>query len=92
MSETGVINVDDSEVLTKGRLGPGNMILVDLETGKFSQNVEVKRELARQAPYGEWLKKHRCAAPQSMDAPMVGLIMRGQRFHHLHGLLLQISH
>jgi len=59
MSETGVIEVDDSEVLTKGRLGPGNMITVDLQTGQFRQNVEVKQELARQAPYGEWLAKHR---------------------------------
>jgi len=59
MSETGVIEVDDSEVVSKGRLGPGNMITLDLETGEFRQNQEVKMDLASKAPYGEWLAKSR---------------------------------
>jgi len=59
MSETGVIKVDDEEVEMKGRLGPGNMITLDFETGEFKQNIDVKLGLARQAPYGEWLRKHR---------------------------------
>ena len=32
---------------------------IDLETGKFRQWLEVKQDLASQAPYGEWLKKLR---------------------------------
>jgi len=59
MSETGVIEVDDSEVVSKGRLGPGNMITLDLETGEFRPNQEVKRDLASKAPYAEWLKERR---------------------------------
>ncbi len=59
MSETGVIEVDDSEVVSKGRLGPGNMITLDLETGEFRQNQQVKQDLAALAPYGEWLAEKR---------------------------------
>ena len=35
MSETGVVPLDDGEVIEKGRLGPGQMINVDLKTGEF---------------------------------------------------------
>merc|ERR1719331_1098993 len=63
MSETGVIEVEDEEVVAKGRLGPGNMITLDLETGEFRQNVDVKLDLARRAPYGEWLAQRRSVIP-----------------------------
>lgn len=57
MSETGVIEVEDEDVVEKGRLGPGNMITLDLATGEFRENVDVKLDLAQKAPYGEWLKQ-----------------------------------
>ena len=63
MSETGVIEVEDEDVVSKGRLGPGNMITLDLETGVFRQNQDVKMDLASKAPYGEWLDKHRTLIP-----------------------------
>ena len=43
--------VEDEEVLSKGRLGPGNMITLDLESGEFRENTAVKQDLATQAPY-----------------------------------------
>ena len=43
--------VEDEDVLSKGRLGPGNMITLDLETGDFKENVAVKQDLASKAPY-----------------------------------------
>eukprot|EP00966_Prymnesium_polylepis_P048148 1115258-Prymnesium_polylepis.1 len=69
MSETGVVQVDDAEVVGKGRLGPGNMITLDLQTGDFRQNVDVKLSLASQAPYGEWLAAHRWACRARAPAP-----------------------
>ena len=41
MSETGVVDVKDEDVLWKGRLGPGLQITMDLETGEIRKNVEV---------------------------------------------------
>jgi glutamate synthase (ferredoxin) len=47
MSETGVIpDLDDADIVTKGRLGPGQMINVDLKSGKFKDNIEIKSEIA----------------------------------------------
>lgn len=60
MSETGVIpNLSEADIVEKGRLGPGQMINVDLETGEFKDNIKIKSEIASRHPYGEWLKANR---------------------------------
>ena len=59
MSETGVVDVKDEDVLWKGRLGPGLQITMDLETGEIRKNVEVKSANAAKAPYGKWLVRVR---------------------------------
>jgi glutamate synthase (ferredoxin) len=47
MSETGVIpNLDESTIVEKGRLGPGQMINVDLQSGEFKDNIQIKSEIA----------------------------------------------
>mmetsp|Transcript_26391 Transcript_26391/g.86725 ORF Transcript_26391/g.86725 Transcript_26391/m.86725 type:complete len:1602 (-) Transcript_26391:107-4912(-) len=58
MSETGVVpGIDESKIDKKGRLGPGQMIAFDLESGEFFENYEIKSKIAKQAPYGKWLKE-----------------------------------
>jgi glutamate synthase (NADPH) large chain len=54
-SEAGVLDVDPAEVVAKGRLQPGRMLLVDTDAGRIVSDEEIKRELAAAAPYGEWL-------------------------------------
>ncbi len=58
-SEVGTVEFDDSRVIRKGRLAPGEMILIDTESGQIKGNREIKRELAARRPYGEWLSKNR---------------------------------
>ena len=60
MSETGVIpDLDEADIIEKGRLGPGQMINVDLSTGEFKDNIKIKSEIASRHPYGEWIEKQR---------------------------------
>ena len=48
MSETGVIpDLKESDIVQKGRLGPGQMINVDLESGEFKDNIKIKSEIAK---------------------------------------------
>ncbi|KAJ6823300.1 ferredoxin-dependent glutamate synthase, chloroplastic-like [Iris pallida] len=54
-SEVGVIPMDESKVIMKGRLGPGMMITADLQTGQVYENTEVKKKVAASNPYGKWL-------------------------------------
>jgi glutamate synthase (ferredoxin) len=68
MSETGVVpTLKESDIIEKGRLGPGQMINVDLITGEFKDNIKIKSEIASRHPYGEWMEKQRKDVRQ-MDA------------------------
>ena len=58
-SETGVVDLPDDEVVEKGRLGPGQTIVVDLQTKEILRNWDVKQRVAQAKPYGVWVKEHR---------------------------------
>jgi glutamate synthase (NADPH/NADH) large chain len=54
-SEVGVLDVDPSAVVRKGRLEPGRMFLVDTSQGRILDDAEIKGALASEHPYEEWL-------------------------------------
>jgi glutamate synthase (NADPH) large chain len=54
-SEVGVLDVDPSTVVRKGRLEPGRMFLVDTAAGKLVDDAEIKGALAAEHPYADWL-------------------------------------
>jgi len=58
-SETGVVDLEPGRIIEKGRLGPGQMLAVDLEQGRLLRNWEVKEEAAARHPYAAWLAEHR---------------------------------
>ncbi len=58
-SETGVLGLHASEVVKKGRLRPGKMLVVDLEKGELITNDKLKKGICSQKPYGEWLEKYK---------------------------------
>jgi len=47
-SETGMINLDEKKIVTKGRLGPGEIIGVRIEKGKLFNNEKIKNYLAKE--------------------------------------------
>ena len=56
-SEVGVYDYDEKDVVSKGRLGPGEMIAVDLVNGTLLENDDIHDILKMRAPYKKWLKK-----------------------------------
>ncbi|MCP5031156.1 MAG: glutamate synthase large subunit [Actinomycetia bacterium] len=58
-SEVGVIEVDPSKVVKKGRLEPGKMFLVDTSQGRIIDDDEIMSTLAAEHPYGQWLSGRR---------------------------------
>ena len=58
-SEAGTVDIPEAEIIEKGRLGPGQMIAVDLQTNEILHNWEIKERVATAHPYGEWIKEHR---------------------------------
>ena len=58
-SEAGVLTIDESTVIKKGRLQPGKMLLIDTEKGKIITDDEIKHEIASRQPYGRWLENYK---------------------------------
>ena len=54
-SEVGVMEVAPEDVVYKGRLQPGRMLLVDTEAGRIISDEELKESLAAAKPYQKWL-------------------------------------
>ena len=61
-SEAGMVVVPESAVIRKGRLGPGQMIAVDLDAGRLFDDRAIKDRIAGERPYADYVKGFRTAA------------------------------
>ncbi len=57
-SEIGVYDYDQADVITKGRLKPGQMIAADTTTGKLLLPEDIDNAIKGRQPYKQWLKEH----------------------------------
>ena len=58
-SEVGVMDFESGDVVSKGRLQPGKILLIDTQEGKIYYDGEIKEKLAKAHPYREWLNENR---------------------------------
>ena len=54
-SEVGVLDIEPSKVIKRGRLQPGKMFLIDTAAGRIVDDDEFKLGLATEQPYGQWI-------------------------------------
>src|SRR5213595_3655385 len=53
-SESGLVDLNPADVVESGRLGPGELLVVDTRRKAILRNGEAKREVARRRPYSRW--------------------------------------
>ncbi|ERN39908.1 glutamate synthase domain 2 protein [Rubidibacter lacunae KORDI 51-2] len=58
-SEAGIVDLPEADIVEKGRLGPGQVIAVDLERHEILKNWDIKQRIAQAHPYGEWVRAAR---------------------------------
>ena len=68
-SEVGVLDTPPDDVLKKGRLAPGKMIVVDTEKKRIILDNEIKSTISRQNPYRRWLTENRIELMGLFQAP-----------------------
>ena len=68
-SETGVVDIEPSNVEKHGRLEPGKMFLVDMIEGRIIEDEEIKNEIVSKHPYRKWLNQNTLAL---MEVPYTG--------------------
>jgi len=70
-SEAGVLDIPPENILSKGRLQPGRMFLVDTVQGRIIDDAEIKRGITRERPYRQWLDEHLVHLDRLPAAPEV---------------------
>ena len=82
-SEVGVLDIDVSTVVRKGRLQPGKMFLVDTSQGRIVEDEEIKATLSAENPYGQWLHDNLVhlddLAPKDFLTPQHSSVVTHQR-------------
>ncbi len=74
-SEAGVVSLDASDVVEKGRLGPGQMIAVDVEHHVVLHDADIKNALAQKQPYQQWVTSQRISPlPSDTSLPQENAI------------------
>ncbi len=58
-SESGAIILPDEKIIRRGRLGPGQMLSANTETGEVLYDKEIRAQLASQKPYAKWVDENR---------------------------------
>jgi glutamate synthase (NADPH/NADH) large chain len=56
-SESGVWDYAPADVVKKGKLGPGDMIALDLKSGTLLASADIDQLLKNRHPYKSWLKQ-----------------------------------
>ena len=69
-SEVGVLDVAEDEVVMRGRLGPGDLLVVDLEARRILDRETVHEALAARRPYAQWLADGRVTLAQVRTSAM----------------------
>ena len=57
-SEIGIWDYQPDEVVSKGRVGPGELLVIDTEEGRILQSSETDNDLQKRHPYKEWMAKN----------------------------------
>ncbi len=83
-SEVGVLDIEPERVLSKGRLQPGRMFLVDLEQGRIIADDELKSKIVSERPYGQWVRDNLVALEDLPPGPRLhepdhATVLRRQR-------------
>ncbi|MCE9679042.1 glutamate synthase large subunit [Shewanella sp. AS1] len=57
-SEIGIWDYAPDEVVEKGRVGPGELLVLDTLNGQLYSSFEIDNDLKRRHPYKEWMAKN----------------------------------
>ncbi|HYC32253.1 MAG TPA: glutamate synthase large subunit, partial [Gemmatimonadales bacterium] len=57
-SEVGLVDLDPREVVECGKVGPGEVLVIDTARGEVVRNLDAKRRVAGRRPYARWVARY----------------------------------
>ena len=82
-SEVGVQTFEAGDIKEKGRLKPGKMLLIDTQEGKIYRDPELKKQLASDHPYQEWIEQNMVSLEEIETGHTVPPGLNGEYDHYL---------
>jgi glutamate synthase (NADPH/NADH) large chain len=82
-SEVGVQNFIPEDIVMKGRLMPGKLLLVDTQEGRIIPDSEVKEKIAHSRPYREWVEKNRIVLDDIPEPENISVEIEKEKLHEL---------
>ncbi|WP_010246621.1 glutamate synthase large subunit [Acetivibrio cellulolyticus] len=70
-SEVGVLDIPPENIISKERLQPGRMLLIDTTEGRIITDDEIKNTIVSKQPYRSWLNEHLLNLDSLPEAPSV---------------------
>ncbi len=96
-SEYGVLDIDEEQIVERGRLQSGQMIGVDLKFGKVLKNDEIDNYLKSSNNYADWLNEHMIYLQEHVELPFADIskyeidaLSKKQRFFNVTNELLNM--
>src|SRR5436853_6192641 len=88
-SEVGVLDITAEDIVLKGRLQPGKMLLIDTREGRIIDATELKHKIATEKPYRQWLKENLIRLSDLPEHPVPApghetVLLRQQVFGYTH--------
>lgn len=74
-SEAGVLPIDQSKIVKKGRLQPGKILIADLDEHRIIGDQELKQIICQRAPYRDWLNEYRLELDKLESKPASNPLM-----------------
>ncbi|WP_409524638.1 glutamate synthase large subunit [Nitrincola sp. MINF-07-Sa-05] len=66
-SEIGVFDYKPEDIVAQGRVGPGQILTIDTETGEVLHTPDIDAKLKSRQPYRKWLKENAMRLEQTMS-------------------------
>ena len=93
-SEVGVTGCSEKSIVAKGRLGPGDMLSIDVVAGEIERRAQIDQRLASAQPYRQWLRDGAKAIESTMELDNIeieGTLSREQvrRFMKMYGVSME---
>ncbi|MFW1676563.1 glutamate synthase large subunit [Pontibacter sp. JAM-7] len=66
-SEIGVFSYEPTDIVAQGRVGPGQILAIDTQTGDVLHTSDVDDQLKKAKPYKQWLRQHALRLEQTMN-------------------------
>ncbi|MDG2460661.1 MAG: glutamate synthase large subunit [Luminiphilus sp.] len=77
-SEIGTYGYKPDQVMAKGRVGPGQILVVDTQEGKVLHTRDIDELLKFRQPYKQWLRQHARLIEGSFSSESVAAISGGE--------------